>query len=232
MKTNIIFWVLFSLFSGAYAQVDDIEFREFVKDYHFAKSINDEMVLNDIEGSPYLDEEYRPSRVYFKKVEKPLGSKLRYNAYSGEFEFSQGSYRFEITNKEELDSIVYEGKSFIYTVYRSEGNRQEQGYLERLVHGSCSLYKRYLAEFYQAEPPATGYHDAKPARFEMEDPEYYLECGKTRLPEEVTSFRKGKFLDRFGSLEKELKRYIRSENLRLSKEEDLVAFIRYYNENY
>jgi hypothetical protein len=231
MKTNIIFFGLFFLFSGAFAQIDEVEFREFVKDYHFAKSIHDEMVLKDIEGSPFLDEEYQPSRVYFKKVEKSMESGLRYNAYSGEFEFLQGEYRFEITNKQALDSIVYNGRSFIYRNYRDNGD-MKQGFLVRLVDGSCSLYKRYLAEFHQAEPPATGYHDAKPARFEMEDPEYYLQCGETKVPEKVTSFRKGKFLDRFGSLEKELKRSIRSQNLRLSKEEDLVAFIRYYNRNY
>jgi hypothetical protein len=232
MKTAILFSALLFLFSGVFAQIDEVEFREFVKDFHFARSINDEMMVKDVEGSPYLDEEYQPSQVYVKKVGQPLDSKLRYNAYSGEFEFSQGGYRFEITNKEELDSIVYKGNSFIYTSYRDNGDRLEQGFLVRLARGSCSLYKRYMAEFHQAEPPATGYHDAKPARFEMEDPEYYLECGETRFPGKVTSFRKGKFLDRFGSLEKELKRYIRSQNLRLRKEEDLVAFIRYYNEHY
>jgi len=232
MKKVIILCAMVFLFSEAIAQVGEIEFREFVKDYHFAKSVNDEMIVKDVEGSPYLTRAYKHSRVYFKSIDKTLKSELRYNAYSGEFEFSQGEYRFEITNKEEIGSIVYDGNSFIYNLYRDNGGRLEQGFLVRMVHGSCSLYKRYRAEFHQAEPPATGYHDAKPARFEMEDPDYFLQCGESSVPEQVTTFRRGRFLERFGSLEKKLKGYIRSQKIRLNKEEDLVDFLRYYNENY
>jgi len=232
MKAILFFGAFVFLFFSAYSQVDEVEFREFVKDYHFAKSINDEMVLDEVEGTPYLTESYQNSKIYFQSIEKTLVSELRYNAYSGEFEFLQGGQKYEITNKEEIDSILYDGHSFVYTTYRGPSDRLKKGYLIQLVEGTCPLYKRYMAEFHQAEPPATGYHDAKPARFEMEDPDYYLQCGEASEPEQVTTFRKGKFLERFGSQEKELRRYIRSHNIRLRKEEDLVKFLRYYNNNY
>ena len=89
MKAILFFGAFVFLFFSAYSQVDEVEFREFVKDYHFAKSINDEMVLDEVEGTPYLTESYQNSKIYFQSIEKTLVSELRYNAYSGEFEFLQ-----------------------------------------------------------------------------------------------------------------------------------------------
>ncbi len=186
----------------------------------------------NVEGSPYLTDDFMPSKVYLKDNEKPVKADLRYNAYSGEFEFSQGERVFVLANKKEIDSIQYKGQNFIYGSFKNEAGIVQENFLARLVHGECSIYKIYSREFHQAEPPKTGYDESEPARFEEENPEYCIQFEGDNMPVVIESFRRGKFLNYFGSLEPELKGYIKDQNLRLRREDDLVTFIRYYNRNY
>jgi hypothetical protein len=186
----------------------------------------------NVEGSPYLSDDFLPGRVFYKGNKKPVKADLRYNAYSGEFEFTQGGRDFVISNKSEIDSIQYKGYNFIFGSYKNEAGITRKNFMASLVDGKCSIYKVYSREFHQAEPPATGYDEAEPARFEEESPVYCIQFGDDEMPHVIDSFRRGKFLNHFGSLEKELKRYIKDQNLRLRREDDLVAFIRYYNRHY
>jgi len=233
MRTFKMILVLSLLASAAIAQTESVsEVNRLIREYRSIKSIDNAGLAPDIQGSPYLTDQYLPSKVYFKDREKELSTKLRYNAYSNEFEFTLDNQRYVITNKTEIDSIEHLGHKFVYRTYVDQHGNDQEGFMARLVDGSCTLYKIYSIEFFEAEPPQSGYDEAKPARFEEENPVYSLQCKDDSHPKAIESFRRGKFLNRYGSLEKELKRYMRDQNIRLYREDDLVQFIRYYNRNY
>lgn len=227
----LLFLFLFALETSA-QQADLTEINQLLQKKHYEMMNERDPFDNKISGSPYLSEEYITSRVFFKEQKKPVKAELRYNAYSEEFEFSQGGYRFVISNMEQIDSIEYLNQHFIYTTYIDETGRSQDGFLARLINGPCVIYKMYSIEFYQAEPPKSGYDEFKPARFESEDPKYCIRLKRNTSPKIIKSFRRKKFLEYFESSKKELKQYIKDENLRLRKEEDLIQFITHYNTHY
>lgn len=231
-KLTILFVVLLLSSFSAISQNTGPDLRQELQDKHI-EVINEKALSNkNIEGSPYLTEDYLPSKIHFQNQDKVYTAELRYNAYSDEFEFTQGGYRFAIANKEEIDSIEYMGYDFVYTSYTNKNGRSVKRFLVRLANGPCSLYKTYTINFREEEPPRTGYDEYQPPRFEEEDPTYFIKMKNDTKPELIKSFRRGRFLNRFGSLENELKQYMRNNNLRPRREEDLIRFIRYYNKNY
>jgi len=231
MKKMILCLISLLSFSGLLAQ-DLNQMNELLREYQTEISHDRRFLEERVEGTPYFTEDYVVSKIYFKNRKKPLQTELRYNVYSDEFEFVQSGRLFAISNKDQIDSIEYRGKEFVYGEYRDESGSNHEGYMHRMVKGDCALYKIYQVSFHEAEPPSTGYDEYEPPRFEEGSPIYCLKMKQDAKPNEIESFRRGKFLNRFGSLESELKRYIKDQNIRLRKEEDLVRFIRYYNANY
>ncbi|MBS3807998.1 MAG: hypothetical protein KGY60_10880 [Bacteroidales bacterium] len=229
-KTCVLLMLLISV-SGLLAQDID-QMNELLRNYQVEINQNRSFLEERVDGTPYLTEDYVTSQIYFKEKKKPLHTELRYNVYSDEFEFVRSGRLFAISNKEQIDSIEYQGKEFVYGEYTDGSGSIYEAFMHRMVKGDCALYKIYRVEFYEAEPPRTGYDEYKPPRFEEEDPLYCLKMEDDARPREIESFRRGKFLNRFGSLEPELKRYIKDQNIRLRKEEDLIRFLRYYNANY
>lgn len=231
MKKIAVSLIIFFSASGLYAQEVD-KMNQVLRDYQVEINQNRSFLEERVDGTPYLTEDYVASQIYFKERKKPLKTELRYNAYSDEFEFVQSGSLFAISNKDQIDSIEYQGKEFVYGKYTDGSGSTHEGFMHRMVKGDCALYKIYKVEFYEAEPPSTGYDEYEPPRFEEEDPLFCLKMGDDARPKEIESFRRNKFLNRFGSLEPELKRFIKDQNIRLRREEDLIRFIRYYNANY
>jgi len=231
MKNPVLLFLAFFSVSGLFGQETD-PVNELLNEYQVEVNQQRSRLEEQVDGTPYFSEDYVTSRIFFKDQKQPVQAELRYNVYSDEFEFLQAGSLFAISNKEQIDSLQYMGRKFVYGKYRDESGDIRKGYMHQMVKGDCALYKIYNIQFYEAEPPSTGYDDYKPARFEEENPVYCLQMKEDDQPSEIESFRRGKFLDRFGKLEPELKRTIRDQNIRLRREDNLVRFIRYYNANY
>jgi hypothetical protein len=240
--TRLILIILIIPITGTFAQEDLSSFhqlRKILKEKQYETAEYRETELEKIKGTPYLSDQYLPSLVYFKENKKPYRAKLKYNAHSDNFEFVQAGNLFVISNVEEIDSIKYMNQNFIYTTYIKKesglfgsSEKKIEGFLAELVAGTCSLYKIYSVEFYEEDPPDTGYEKYEPARFEKKDPRYCLQCVNDSHPQVINSFRKGKFLEQFNASEKTLKKYIDNNDIQLRKEDDLMQFIRYYNQHH
>ncbi len=236
MKTiTLISSLMFIAMSGFSQGGDEPSFKNMnihVREMQIENMHDGSPLPESVEGSPYLSDQYVPSKIFFKGQSKPLKAELRYNAYSDNFEFVRNGRPMVISNESDIDSVAYRGEDFVYTTFRNEADEQAKGFLARLVKGKCSLYKLYTREFYQAEQAETGYDEAEPPRFEAEDPTYLIELENDKMPHPIKSFWRSRFLNYFGDLEPELKDYIKDQNIRLRQEEDLVRFLRYYNRNY
>ncbi|MFO8235925.1 MAG: hypothetical protein R6U04_11040 [Bacteroidales bacterium] len=237
-QSKYILVILLLWATGTFAQQGSGSFLELhrrMKDKEMRKYSSS--YLDKAEGTPYLSEEYLASKVYFKGQTKPVAADLRYNMHSDNFEFIRSGTRFIISPQ--IDSIKYSEHSFVHKTYIKEkwglfGSSTDtmEGFLAWLVKGPCSLYKIYSVEFRDAKAPESGYDDYKPPRFERKNPTYCIQLKDDPHPRVVHSFGIKKFLDNFESSEKELKEYIKGNNLRLKEEDDLIKFIRYYNQHY
>jgi hypothetical protein len=189
--------------------------------------------LEDIEGSPYLTKEFENSQVLMKNGDTLNNARMRFNLFMGNFEFKKQGTVYQLVNGTDIRQIEHQGLDFVYTPYHAASGKRYESFLVRLVEGTCSIYKRPRVKFKGPEPAQTSFHNPKPPRFEEEDPSYFiLFKDQEEMPRQIESLRRGRFLDHFGSLENELKNYIKDQDIDLKEEAGLVRFIRYYNEHY
>ena len=231
MKKTLIPVCLFVMIATtALSQGRYIDDSHLLRDYD-VEQVNQSSSPDNVEGSPYLTDDFTSSRIFLRDHQKVIKVRLRFNAYEGQFEFNRNGSIFVMANPQKIDSIHHDDQIFKYIHYRDGNHKMKASYAARLVEGGCAIYKIYRTEFHHAEPPRPGHVDYEPARFELDQPLYLIQLGDDQ-PCVIESFRKRIFLDRFGSLEKDLKQYIRDEDIHLRKEEDLIRFVRHYNTAY
>ena len=227
-KLFLLFLAYFAITFTSVGQGRYIDDSYLLRDYEVEQINESQSIPDNIDGSPYLTDAFKRRDIFFDDKKDKLRALLRYNAYSGEFEFSVEGKSYVIGNKEQIDSIHYSDQDFVYISYRGGDGEKKQGYAASLVQGDCNLYKIYRVRFHEEEPPRPGHVDYKPARFEMERPLYLIQFDD-QLPHVIESFRRRKFVDHFNGNKKDHMNFIREHRLRLYKEEDLLNFIDYYN---
>jgi len=191
-------------------------------DHDYIKARNDR--YSAIEGSPYLDDEFRPGSLSFGNT-KYTGIQLRYNSYEGYFEFEteQGVKYFD-PRLTRIDTVWLEGDTFLY-VYFQSGRAGKQTFMKAAHLGPTSVYLHNEIILTQPEE-ATGYVAAKPASFEkLAESIYVQEEGKPAV-----EFKGKKSIeDIFPEHQAELSRFIKSEKLKLKDAEDVARICKYYD---
>jgi hypothetical protein len=189
------------------------------------KTINRSINYENIQGSPYLDEELIQGYVKFSLGDSNVYF-LRYNIYADEMEYLDGSSLKIISNPSELDHVHVNKHSFYYTTYKFR-NSFKEGYLEKLVDGTVELYLKYDVDFKKYEEAKSSYHEAKPERFETGQPTWYasVENGPIKNFEVNKSGLESIFQDDYAEVQK----YIKSNKLKLRKEEDVIKLFEHYN---
>src|SRR6056297_2596763 len=140
MRQIFIFLALLVIVSGLRAQDID-KMNETLRNYQIEINNNRSFLEERVDGTPYLTQDYVASKIYFKNRKKPLKADLRYNVYSDEFEFVQADRMFAISNKDQIDSIDYRNKAFVYGKYTDESGSTYEGFMHRMVNGDLALYK-------------------------------------------------------------------------------------------
>lgn len=234
IQTMLFILALLTLFIPVMGQ-SDIQFqREMSQLFDERKVVTSSKTysFDEIEGSPYLTSDYHKSRIIMQGGDTIRNIRLRYNMYHNNFEFIHDQSLYQIKEPHRVRRIEHLGKLFVFHTLREATGKRKKGFLVKLAEGPCSLYKHYRVEFEKPEEAQTPFHQDKPPRFDEEDPDYYLKPEDQQYPEKVVSLRKGKFLNFFGPLEKELKDYINEQDIDLKEEKDLIRFVEYYNSKY
>lgn len=187
------------------------------------KFLEIQLDIKDIEGSAYLEEEFTEGRVMMYNTMYE-GVRLRYNVYNDLFEANQGDNNIVIDPlKNDIDTFYYQGYKFV----RKFLPHQDQilshvGVL--FDHRNCTLYKKFRTILIPAEK-ASAYTEAKPARFNTVQPDYYLGRG-----EDLFLLKGNKAIADFFQVEqKEVKNLVRSRKLKLQREEDLIRICAHFS---
>jgi hypothetical protein len=219
--TKKIVFILLVLPIFTFAQVTVEVPAEYVNNQATASSID----VKNYKGSPYLDETFVLGKILFNNA-KNIPARLRYNAYSDEFEFYD---RNKISALLKLDNtkIVLGDKLFVLKKIDDNGIIRK-GYFQELVKkGSIKLYKKLYKKFMEAKKATSSYGADKPARFETKF-DYFIERNDN-LGLRKLNLKKKEIIKTLQDKDTAIKKFIKSNSLKLSREPDLIKLFTYYN---
>ncbi len=182
------------------------------------------LTLNEISGSPYLDSEYKPGTVTTDDNAVYKDIPLRYNCFNDIMEFEKDNKSYELLPKEKIKRIEFGGQVFIYKDIEGEGNN-DKSFFQLLTEGKADLLARFGIKFYEAEE-LRGFADPKPARFDDFSETYYLSIDNG--PAQMIGNNK-KLVKAFGDKQREIGNFISKQKLSAKKVDDLKKIVAYYN---
>ncbi|WP_372776160.1 hypothetical protein [Mangrovibacterium sp.] len=193
----------------------------------FNRSKGNDLMYENVDGSPFLADDFVPGEVIIDDSISYESVPLRYNIYTDKIEFKNNQDQItEIDSPDHLYKFNLGARYFELIEYTEEG-QTDRGILELLVDGHLKLYKKYNLEFQQAQK-AIGYSDAQPDRFVRLEDQYLLavEQGNPK------TFKNAKVLiENIKSLKPDISQYIKKEKVRTKTEKGLIQLIQYCNNN-
>jgi len=214
-KTIISLFGLVCLITSAQAQfMQDINGR-----------VVNEITYTNVEGSPYLFEEWNTGIVKAVKNEKVFdGLKMRYDAYKDEVEYEKDGKMYRLGP--EITAFTLPTGDALYEFRRgfpAVGGQTENSFYRVLSDGNTKLLKRYEMKMREEKP----YNSATVTkRFDLDEQLYVLKNG-TMYPVK-TNDRKG--IMKLLSDEKNLMNYvIKEEQLNFRTEDDIVKLLEEYD---
>lgn len=180
---------------------------------------------DDIEGSPYLTDQFIEGSVFTTAKTKFTGIPLRYNIYNDQVEFRKGEGIVQvlaapaIIEKIEMGDFILE-----YSPYSVQKNIKH-GFFVVLEKGNATLYSRPGIIFREAEK-AEAYKEPQPPRFIRKADEYYIRVGDNpALPVD----KRKDLVQILNKHEKEVGKFISENKISTNKPEALIKLVQYYN---
>lgn len=188
--------------------------------------------MNDVEytaiqGDPFIFKNFKIGSLTAFNGEK-FNVEVRYDMYANEMHVKNKDEIFAIIHPEKVKLIEADDIKFIYSQYTKgpgENSNGDSSYFILSVDGKCKLLVKKNVRIQDAEPPKL-YQEAKPAKFVATNDIYYLKINendaiKIKNEKELMTI----LADKAG----ELKTYIKTNHLGVSKVEDLGKIVTYYN---
>lgn len=181
----------------------------------------------DIIGDPYLYKDFHPGEVIFKTGEK-YKADIRYDIYSELIQIRYNDNVFGISQTGNISRIIVDTLTFIYNEISRPGKQSPLSkpfcFIVR-IEGRCMLLIRKHLRIQDPEPPKL-YQDAKPAKFIHLKELCYL---KTENSNAVKIQKIKDLLSVCNDKQEELKQFIRTNRLDISKIEHLEKIVTFYN---
>lgn len=177
---------------------------------------------DEIQGSPYLSEDFVPANVLASDKTEQAKVMMRYNIYADEMEFQDRGGKILALNKTNDENIiVLHEKKFKYF---PQANLKS--YCEILSEGEITLLKKYSVVYQKPEAPKA-YQQSAPARFISGKERYYL----LKDNNDVQYLSKTKdIIENLDGFQSEAKSFASENKLKLKSEEDLKKLVDFYNE--
>lgn len=180
----------------------------------------------DIEGSPFLNDDFIKGNVITKKGVKYVGVPLRYNIYSQNFEFKTPKQILEFKDPASIREVEIKNETFIFVPYKEKNKKLKWGFFQKInKSGPAQLLIRYRVTFSQATKPGA-YSDAKPASFSDKEELFYVKFGTHPA---VRIMRTSDFTDNAPKQKAEIKKFIKSNKIKVRRQKDLIKLVNYYN---
>lgn len=190
----------------------------------YSGTMSEIMALEDIDGSPYLNDEFVEGTVFTTFKTKFADIPLRYNIYIDQIEFESDKEIQIFASPETVELIEFDEKQFEYVPY-SVSNKTKRGFFIVEERGSATLYAKPKVTFQEAKKPAA-YQDAVPAQFIKRPDEFYIKAGEN--PAMLISSKKD-LESVFPDYQKEVSEFIKKKKIKPKSLESLKELVIYYN---
>ncbi len=205
----------------------------FAQDGYIAKSLNDlgtdlnwsKRVQTSnliIQGSPYLNDEFKPGEVFYEGKFKISNVPLRYNMYNDEMEFMDKNVVLAIAFPEKIDKVIIGKETFIYIGKSDE--KGLKGYVIKWDDTFPCILTKMKVEYFDKEPPQP-IVESKPARYERAYDQQYLMKSSNEI-ESIKSIKK--LIQSIGDHENELTNFSKKEKISANDPQELIKLIDYY----
>ncbi len=180
---------------------------------------------DDIEGSPYLNDQFIEGSVFTTAKARFIGIPLRYNIYNDQVEFRKGDGIVQVLAAPAIIEKIEMGDiSLEYSPYSIQ-KKIKHGFFVVLEKGNASLYSRPGIIFKEAEK-AEAYKEPQPPRFIRKADEYFIRIGEDpALP--VT--KRKDLVEILNDHEKDVSKFINDNQINTNKPETLIKLVQYYN---
>ena len=195
------------------------------KEYLMSKTVNLKTAQKNATGSPYFTEKFQKGTIYKNNTVLKRNINLRYNASRDlvEIEFNQNQSK--ILRHSPNIYVVINNKQYVYIPDSTD--EENHGYFIVLLEESkMSLYKKQEKTFREGKKSVNSMTSDIPATYKTKET-LFLVNEKEEL-QELPKSKNGK-VKSFKSHSKELKQYIKENNLNINKENQLIKLISYYN---
>lgn len=180
---------------------------------------------NNIEGSPYLEDDFINGSVYTTSSTEYKDIPLRYNIYNDQLEFKTDDNTVQaLATPEILESVEFGKYKLVYAPYLA-AKKIKRGFFVVLVDGNTSLYSKPRIRFKEPSKPS-GYKEAEPAKFIKSPNEYYIRIGTSQA--QLVSNKKDLYKI-FHDHQKQIETFIKKHKIKANKPEALQKLIQYYN---
>ncbi len=181
----------------------------------------------NLNGSPYLTEEFVDGALTAADGTRIEGLKLRYDIYADEMQFILKNDTASVNRPLALRSVELEEKKFIYEVYQVSENLVAAGYFEVLIEDNLSLlYRRELELDYDVYVPNYGGGGGTKDVKLKKNNNLYTKLGKSTARK---IYNKKDFLNAITAHYEEVKEYIKKNHISVRKQKDLAELVSYYN---
>lgn len=225
--------LIFSLFALAilsftsYAQInsDFIKAMDAYRSNKMIGGISQFLSAEDIQGSPYLNDDFIQGKVYTTSGTAYENIPLRYNIYSDDMEFkTEQNEVMSFAAPETVEKIEFGENLMVYIPF-TYAKKIRKGYMFLLEEGKVSLYMRPEIAFVDATQPGA-YKDATPARFDRKPDTYYLRSGS----EEAKLIESKKdLLEFFPDHNAEVEEFVKKNKVKDNDAGSLKELVKYYN---
>jgi len=178
-------------------------------------------------GSPYLYVAWLDGSIIMKDQNRIEGKKYRYNLYTQQMQFIEGSDTMAIANPDDIEKIEFGGKTFIFTNYDAT-DRMSKGYFELISDGNCRILKKWVVLYHVVDEQEAELMPSSQDKSEfLRDCNCYLQFGDT--PAVKASHNKKELISCFKEDQDKVEDFIKQNDIKMKSEADLKAVVDFYN---
>jgi len=220
---RIIFIILLFVANTNYGQssYSSASLNELVQQLNWNKTVSSNSP--DIQGSPYLMDEFTDGEIYFDGKLKIEEVPLRLNLHSGEMEFKQKNVVMAIAEPKRIDKVIIDDYILIHIEKKKKG--KVDGFVRMWNKDFPTIITKMETDFLKKEA-AKPYVEPKPDRYERAHDKHYIMNSSGEI-EKITSVKK--LISAIGENEAELSDFAKKEKVSLGNVEELVELVNYYH---
>jgi len=180
---------------------------------------------SNIEGSPFLNEEFIKGTIYTTAHQKYVDVPLRYNIFNDLIEFkSEENKILAIATPEIVDKIEFGNFQVFYLPFTNV-KKVRKGFFILIEQGNASLYYKPQI-FLKKATEAVPFQEPQPAKFIRQVDAYYLRIEPTEA--KLIGNRKDLF-KLFPDRKEEIATFVKRNKIKTNKVEDLRKLLQFYN---